>query len=327
MFERLKVKIYRFWFERAYGIKRWNPVLGAFLWVISALYSILGILRYYFGSLFAYSPSRLKVISVGSPFSGGTGKTLFATFLTSYLRKKGLRAIYIFKPYRRGRKVYNLDEYEEVRSLLGEEVLLPQSLKGCIKELDEGGEFDVAVLDDALTHPFVKKTADILMIDLDRANVRGVIPYGPLRTPFFKSSGLKVFKVIKGVNNGVCMRVMPVSLYDLKRGEDLPLSKLSLGKWVAFAGTGDPFSFFKLIEELNCSVVRFFVFPDHHFYTERDIDEIRSIDGFYITTGKDSFRLKRFIDLFPTLFVLKVNTEVCGIEHLDEYLRKSGVPI
>lgn len=320
MFERLKVRLYRYWFERAHRIKKWRFPERILMWSLSIIYSVFGVIRYSIGRLFVYSPKRVKVISVGSIFSGGSGKTLFSLFLTSHLRKKGFKVAYLFKPYVRRGKILNLDEYEEVRNILKEGVIFPPSLKEGVKELDREGEFELVVVDDALTHPFIKKTADILTINKEYPDIKGVIPYGPLRVPLFHNQGFRVLKVVEGGCKGVCMKVVPFFVYDLKKREKVSLSYLQQGRWIAFTGTGDPLSFFKLLKNLNCSIVKPFIFPDHHTYSEKDIEEITSVEGFYITTNKDVFRVKRFVDSFPSLFILKVKVEVYGVELIEEYL-------
>jgi tetraacyldisaccharide-1-P 4'-kinase len=65
---------------------------------------------------------------------------------------------------------------------------------------------------------------------------------------------------------------------------------------VAVAGIGRPLRFFRALREQGYEVVRELPFPDHHWYTARDLDRIRAAAhdsgaDIVVTTDKDAVRL------------------------------------
>jgi tetraacyldisaccharide 4'-kinase len=68
-------------------------------------------------------------------------------------------------------------------------------------------------------------------------------------------------------------------------------------KLVAFCGIGRPEKFFSMLKNLNMKVVQEISFPDHHFYTSRQLSNIFKIadknNALVVTTEKDYVKLSK----------------------------------
>ena len=74
------------------------------------------------------------------------------------------------------------------------------------------------------------------------------------------------------------------------------LSIIKEKKIIAFAGIGNPKSFFELLTEKNLNVIKKISFPDHHKFTDNDLDKIINFanenNTIILTTEKDYERLE-----------------------------------
>ena len=68
-----------------------------------------------------------------------------------------------------------------------------------------------------------------------------------------------------------------------------------------------PQSFHELVRSLGANVIETFEFPDHHFYTEQDLNSIYDLankhDAYILTTEKDIVKLRRVSDSNRVLYV------------------------
>lgn len=311
---RLMRTIYIYWMERAFGLKSWNPFLALPLKLLSLLYVLGGYLRGLFSKPF--TPANIKLISIGSPVAGGSGKTSFSIFLVRELLKRGFEVFYLQKGYYVMGKFMNRDEYLEALSLLGKErVIAVRDLRGFLMKEERRGQEKVFVLDDGFTNPWLKKTVNIAVLDSEVLTGNGeVLPLGPLRVPAEKlgEADLIVFKGKKRNDffsyiPSIVMHLEPVALVELRSGRVYPLEFIREKEIVALCGTGNPFSFMKTLSSTGGKIIKAFIFPDHHFYSEKEIKEILK-EGVVVTTQKDSMRIPP--GDFPGIYVLKVEARV-----------------
>ena len=87
-----------------------------------------------------------------------------------------------------------------------------------------------------------------------------------------------VFEGFKGINNDL-------------------LPQTSISSATVFCGIGEPESFRLLLGELNIKIDEFIVFPDHHNFTNQDLEKImnsfkKNGSSHILTTQKDFVRLK-----------------------------------
>ena len=81
---------------------------------------------------------------------------------------------------------------------------------------------------------------------------------------------------------------------------------------MAIAGIGNPKNFFKLLSDLNMTILKKFIFPDHYQYKKNQIlsivKEAQKNNCEIIMTEKDYFKLKKF--KIKNLKYLKLSLEI-----------------
>ena len=82
----------------------------------------------------------------------------------------------------------------------------------------------------------------------------------------------------------------------------------------AFSGLADNHHFLRTLERLQCNVLGHMAFPDHHVYSERDLNDISaaaksSLVQCLITTEKDYVRIAHNIDWPGDLFVIGIDID------------------
>jgi tetraacyldisaccharide 4'-kinase len=174
---------------------------------------------------------------------------------------------------------------------------------------------DTVILDDGFQQWKLKKDLEIVAIDAGSAfGNRQVIPRGILREPLTALKRADVFVItktnlnpgagaisgfLKNFNPGAPVfeaEHVPLGYYSPERPGFLAgIDGLKGKKAVLVSGIGDPVSFEKIIAQSGVNIGQVFVFPDHHPYTEKDVERIfrecreRAVDT-VITTEKDCAR-------------------------------------
>ena len=73
------------------------------------------------------------------------------------------------------------------------------------------------------------------------------------------------------------------------------MPKLKKRKLVAFCGIGRPEKFFSMLQKLNLEIIKEYSFPDHHFYSRRQLTKISNIatknNALVVTTEKDFVKI------------------------------------
>ncbi|MGJ5819641.1 tetraacyldisaccharide 4'-kinase [Paludibaculum fermentans] len=248
------------------------------------------------------------VISVGNLAMGGTGKTPFVLWLCERLAERGHRPAVLTRGYQRTTS-------EPVTTLLpgerasvertGEEAQL--ILRAGHAALGIGADrqaarwalskqylYDVIVLDDGFQHWRIRRNLDIVLIDAIDPFRNGLPPRGTLREPF---SALRRAQAV------VITRTQPGRTYQglldeiHRHNPRVPIFQASVQAEVpavppgttvgAFCGLGQPEGFKQTLQNLDLSISFFRVFPDHHHYTEQDLQPMSMRSQLLLTTEKD----------------------------------------
>jgi len=273
-----------------------------------------------------------KVISVGNITLGGTGKTPLVEYLASLLKEKGRSVVILTRGYGSGEEARMLEE-----NLEGLPVIVDSDrIKGGRRAIKEYFA-DTLILDDGFQQWRLVKNLDIAVIDASNPfGNRNMLPRGILREPLSSLKRADIFMLTKTdmaadlnklkvylqrLNNRAEIFDSvhkPVNLYRLdKKAESLPLGFLK-GKTVAiFCGIGDPESFGSLIRSAGAEVAAFCKYPDHHDYTDADLESIISGAkekniGTIITTEKDAARIinSGLNDYNSSFFALRVELAI-----------------
>lgn len=287
----------------------------------------------------------LPVISIGNITVGGTGKTPHAEYLIDLLRKD-FRVALLSRGYKRRSKGFRIVSHSSSVVETGDEPLqvflkFPDILVAVDRDrangirtiMKEHPETEVIILDDGFQHRKVKAGLSILLIDFNRLITRDyLMPYGNLRenrntrkradvivvskTPE-TSSGSDMEKITREVqwNEKQKLFFTSVSYMDL-----IPLFKNSAPEKpglhqqnrenhgaILVTGIAAPGLFKKFLEKYFEEIIHL-DFPDHHFFSEKDIEKIikalkdlKSEKKIVITTEKDAVRIREFPNIDDSL--------------------------
>jgi len=329
---------------------------------LSTLYGAITSVRSSLYQRGAFRSSKLgrPVISVGNITTGGTGKTPLVEFVARALAAEGKKVCILTRGY--GRKNANervlvsdgTTVFSSPADAGDEPFLLASNLVGVAAVVSDANRFaagqgaikhlgtECFVLDDGFQHLQLARDLDIVTIDATNPWGGGeLLPYGRLRE---NMSGLRrahCFVITR------CDQIADVDSIRQKLAElsgDRPIfvsrmvtkritpltgqtSDIQMEPIAAFCGIGNPESFFKHLQQNGRQTVFQKSFPDHHKYTQSDIDRLtedakqagaRSL----ITTAKDAVKITK-LQLSVTFYSLEIDVEIENKEEFHRLLRSS----
>lgn len=294
--------------------------------MLSAIYGWVMTLRnaLYDRGVFETHDLGARTISIGNITTGGTGKTPLVAYVASILAERGEKVCILTRGY--GRKdpkkrilvsdgsevlvdaLTGGDEPVELGyKLLGKAIVIADADRVAAAEWAKR-KFGVTafVLDDGFQHRKAKRDVDIVCIDAtDPFGGGEVLPSGRLREPIENLLRADVVVVTRAdlVNES---QISNLRSEIAKLAPNSPIFTASnaivntdaiTGKRVfAFAGIGNPKSFFDLLRANDINLVGVDEFPDHHKYSHSDAKKIdsaaRSFEAEILaTTQKDAVKL------------------------------------
>src|SRR5215213_8085589 len=277
------------------------------------------------------------VISIGNITVGGTGKTPLVECVVRTIAARGKKVCILTRGY--GRKDPHLqvivsDGYSVLASPTeagDEPYLLATKLAGVAAVISSADRIaagreaindfgtDCFVLDDGFQH--LRVARDLNIVTIDATNPWGgghLLPYGRLREP------------LSGLSRADCLvitRTDQANDIDVLRKEiqrhtgNVPVfnSRMRIknatetipSPVAAFCAVGNPGSFFNQLQQ---EVVLQRAFPDHHRYSQADIDSLtdaaqRAGAKGFITTAKDAVKLQSIAFSLPC-FVIEIEPEI-----------------
>ena len=285
----------------------------------------------------------LPVICVGNITVGGTGKTPHTEYLIRLLSEKHQVAV-LSRGYKRQSEGYVLATPTTSMTDIGDEPYqmkhkFPQIHMAVDKDRCHGIEelmkkevqpsTDVVILDDAYQHRYVKAGLNILLMDYHRLiYLDKLLPAGRLRE---SSSGTKRADIVIVTK---CPRdITPIERKGIERSLNIenwqkiffstytyPDNMKGIGSNpLLVTGIASPE---QMIYDLQKIIPEFDVmsFPDHHHFTENDINNIRTraAGRTILTTEKDSTRLQGL----ENVKVIPIEVEfIDGKEEFDNIIR------
>ena len=256
---------------------------------------------------------EIKTICVGNIYIGGTGKTPIAIKINQILSNLNYRTVFIKKNH-----TESFDE-EKLLKKHGRVLSGPKRIETLIQANKDN---DVAIFDDGLQD--VTINYDLKFVCFNTKNFIGngmLIPAGPLRE---KINSLKNYDavILSGNNENSDQAITIIKKYnkDIKIFQSTytleNIDKIDKkGKYVAFAGIGNPNNFYTTLINSNFNIVEFLGYPDHKLYSDSDIKKIVSIaktlDAKILTTEKDYLRLEilKDYDLLKNIQYIKMNLQ------------------
>lgn len=309
------------------------------LGLLSFFYGLMIRMRVWFFAhhIFRSYSLSCKVVSVGNITLGGTGKTPLVSFLGEWFKAKGLRVAILSRGYKgKFPGIYGVvtdgeSTFMNARQAGDEPYLLSLKLKGIPiligkkrrlsgKHAIEKFKSQVIILDDGFQHLAVKRNVNLLLLDA-RAPFGNnyLFPRGTLREPLseVKRADAIILTKVDQCDNIIKLKeklalwtgdrpifAMQYAVDGIRApNEDEVLTETILckKKIFAFTGIGNPESFRKTLEDLECQISGFISYPDHYWFKPEDVQRLMHEAEKHgaqtlVTTEKDAVR---FEGMFP----------------------------
>jgi len=308
--------------------------LSLLLWPFSCIYGLIVFHRNYLYDKNILKTAKLPayVVSIGNLTTGGTGKTPITGEIANYYLKKGKKVGIISRGYggklnikntniiSDGEKIYYNAEmagdepYWTAKNSPGTIVITGKNRVTSGKLAIERFGVEVLLLDDGFQHRKLGRDLDIVLVDSKKKGGNGfLLPAGPLREPE---------KNIKRAHKVILVNKYPYN--EVPEHKNAYICRLTpeipegITTAAAFSGIAQPDMFFKALESNNIRLISKKVFPDHHQYTKKDVQNLLNqaeADGVeaIITTEKDMVKIEPLLAETAApipVFALKLKVEL-----------------
>ena len=306
-----------------------NYILGALLFPFSLIYNIVTSIRNYLYDSGKYRSVKFDVptICVGNLSVGGTGKSPHIEYLIQLLKDE-FQVATLSRGYKRKTKGFYYNEAGVDAAILGDEpmqfhvkhpditvAVCEDRLTGIPAVLRMAPQTQVILLDDAYQHRSVRPGLNIMISDYHHPFYEDyVLPLGRLREARkgYKRADIIIIskcpadlnaaeqeKIIQKVNPLAHQSVYFTTIaygnvYDLFTQQSINIEGSNT---LIVSGIAKP-TLMQTQIETQASSSKILKYPDHHFFTDKDIQDIIKTyqawnvdDKMIITTEKDATRL------------------------------------
>ena len=318
-----------------------------FLYPFSLLFRLItGIRNILFDAGIIHSEQfSIPVICVGNITVGGTGKTPHTEYIAGLLEKE-FRVAVLSRGYKRKSGGFLIADLTSSVKDTGDEPMqiflrLPDVIMAVDRDrrngikniMKEFPEVDVIILDDGFQHRRVRPGLIVLLTDYNRLFTRDyLLPYGRLRETAGNKKRADIIIVTKtdpGISeneiNSIAEELSPspyqrlfftsIVYNDLKPVfsqtkqpvRSISLTDKNIGGAVLVTGIAAPGTIKEYLGRYIAEIYHL-SFPDHHYFSEKDIEKIQrawenlqSGQKIIITTEKDAVRLREFINIAPVI--------------------------
>ncbi len=239
---------------------------------------------------------KIKTICIGNFYIGGTGKTSLSIKLNKILKEKKIRSCFVKKYYKN-----QIDEQKLLKKK--GKLFISHSRFESLKEAQKQN-YDIAIFDDGIQDKSINY--DLIFVCFNNINWIGngmTIPAGPLRESInnlknyhhvFLNGNLENVESLKkeifSINPNINIHLgtyEPINLDEFNKNNN----------YIVFSGIGNHKTFISMLKKNGLNILKDIEYPDHHKYTDRDIDKIISIANNLkceiITTEKDYNRINK----------------------------------
>ena len=323
---------------------------------LSALYGVAmkARLALYQRELIQTHKIGVPVISVGNITTGGTGKTPLVEWIARALARRQKRVCILTRGYGRRHPrsrvlVSNGGElFSDAREAGDEPLLLAEKLKGVAAVICDADRVASArwatknlganlfILDDGFQHLRLGRDCNIVAIDATNPwGNRRLLPAGNLRESPDQLARADCI-VITRADNVSQTETLKLEINQFSKGRPVFLSRMRIDGLrtlstldegaalenlksvpvAAFCGVGNPESFFAQLRRNGYQLCHTRVFPDHHYYTQKDLNGLISQSSArgaqaLLTTAKDEIKL-RSLRVGMQCYVVDVAIEIEG---------------
>ncbi len=318
----------------------------------------------------------IPIISVGNITVGGTGKTPHIEYLVELLKEE-FKVATLSRGYKRKTRDFILAGPESGVHEIGDEpVQIKQKypdihvavdrrrVNGIRELLKKIPDLDVILLDDAYQHRYVKPGLSILLIDFNRPMSEDhLLPAGRLREQPYEKRRANIILItkcpdrLKPIERRLIVKDLRLYPFQhlfftkLTYGKPIPVfrdsrkvmefaeMKAARPKILMVTGIAGPRLYKKHLRGISTQI-RELNYPDHHDFTEKDLERIlrtyREMEGeekIIFTTEKDAMRLSRFTDIDASIrermYYVRVGIDILNDDrenfntHIRNYVRNN----
>ncbi len=307
--------------------KFWEKENYSFFSILLAPFSYLLLFLYFIKKIFTGKTKfNCPIICVGNIYLGGTGKTPLSIEISRILAELNKKPAIIKKYYKN-----QLDEISLIKNKTNN-IFFDKSRVKAIKKAITHGK-NVMVLDDGFQDHSLYKNLDILCFNENQLIGNGLtIPAGPLRESLNSIIRSKIIIINGNKNKSFEEKLKKINIkIKIYYSQYIPEKKegYEKKKIIAFAGIGNPNNFYNLLEKNNLNVVKKISFPDHYFYTKKELDTIMELakkdNCEIITTEKDFIRIQNMKNYneYQKIKPYKVKLKIFNKEEFIEDLKVS----
>ena len=268
--------------------------------------SLLYLLFFYLLSLFiTENKIAIPIICVGNINVGGTGKTSTLLKIINHFKINEKKICVLLKGYGGKKSIFKKVLPDDSAALVGDEAILysnhvptyiATNRKLAVNKILNEINPDFILLDDGFQDRSLYKDKNILMVNGERGfGNKLCLPAGPLRELIKPALRRAQFLIIVGDDKTKIKSIYNNIKIDTLSASIEPLYINKNKKYLAFSGIGNNQSFFNTLLNNNCAVPKTVEFPDHHFFTEGELNQLKKTASdnnlSLITTEKDFVRI------------------------------------
>lgn len=308
---------------------------------------------------------KVPILSVGNVTFGGTGKTPLIIWLTQKLESYELTPVVLTRGYKgklekksgiiKGGQRFrsNPQEFGDEPLLISQRltkgaVIVGKNRAQNLKKHFHSIQPDVVLLDDGFQHIQLYRSFNIVLFDallpLDRYKTA---PLGYLReglTSLKHADAILISRAdqvkedqIDGLLNLLSpyhrrdivigkFKYIPTGLFDCYYHKQMSMEGLLGRRVIALTAIASPEAFYKLLESSGAEVIDKVDFPDHHYFSDRELNDIllraTKESAIIVTSEKDMVKIRR-VSQDPRIFYVDISVQfLSGEEELLSGIRK-----
>jgi len=263
-----------------------------------------------------------KKICIGNIYVGGTAKTPLTIKIYQILNNLNIKTATIKKFYK--------NHYDEQKMLSEKTILYCEKTRIAALNKAIKDKVNVAIFDDGLQDKSINYDLRIVCFNNIKWIGNGfLIPAGPLREKINSISKYDLAFLNGNEKDNSNLKLLlkkynaNIEVFE-SNYKVLNIKQFNINeKYIIFSGIGNPDSFKQTLISNNIKITKEIIFPDHHNYTQKDIDYIRlqarQFNSKILTTEKDYTKIKSYKN--GDIKYLEIELDIKNEDKLIDYLK------
>jgi tetraacyldisaccharide 4'-kinase len=263
-----------------------------------------------------------KKICIGNIYVGGTAKTPLTIKIYQILNNLNIKTATIKKFYK--------NHYDEQKMLSEKTILYCEKTRIAALNKAIKDKVNVAIFDDGLQDKSINYDLRIVCFNNIKWIGNGfLIPAGPLREKINSISKYDLAFLNGNEKDNSNLKLLlkkynaNIEIFE-SNYKVLNIKQFNINeKYIIFSGIGNPDSFKQTLISNNIKITKEIIFPDHHNYTQKNIDYIRlqarQFNSKILTTEKDYTKIKSYKN--DDIKYLKIELYIKNEYKLIDYLK------